>query len=686
VSAATVPGQRAAVENGGWESAIALRKQGKPPIEVVRAALEDADLIQNDYGARISFLCPLHKETRASGYLKVTDDDTGAYSVTCYGCNVTSDDDNRDWLADFCRWLRGEEPQRTWTSKEQSGHGSGGSGRGRRRGKRPRKDHWTFICKYRFRNAEGRVVGIKKRYQIDKLVLTDDGWVIDDGIEPDKAFAWDKSERFKSGNECPLYNLPAVLEARDNGDEIVGVEGEKDVDNLVKHGHVATTGPNGANTLTEQHIETLRGSRFSYIADDDDRGLSQARTLYAQLKGVAASVQMYRIRGYKDVSEAYEAGVDPMTLLEPLEPEELQESNVVDKRAKTGRIVVTTPASAIKVRRVRWLWQERLAVGTFSLLAGPEGLGKSTLTQALAADTTRGRLEGEYHGVPRPVLVCATEESIESTIVPRLIAAGADLELVHFVTVVDDGAESWLRFPIDTQAILETAVQLSAAMLILDPLTSRVDSGLDTHKDSDVRRALEPLAKLADDASMAILGLIHFNKAATTDPMNKIMASKAFTALARSVSTVIRDPHDESGKRRIFGTAKNNLAPDTRPLLPFHIVTSDAIQTEDGSWTTAGKLEWMEPQDGTIQGLLEMAADVGGHQSAVEEAANWLEDYLEEQGGEALSKDAKAAGAKVGIKEHNLQRAVAKRKSLSYKEIGFPRVTWWYLVDHTPSE
>ena len=42
---------------------------------------------------------------------------------------------------------------------------------------------------------------------------------------------------------------------------------------------------------------------------------------------------------------------------------------------------------------------------------------------------TRGTLQGACQGNPRAVIVAATEDSWEHTIVPRLMAAGADLNL-----------------------------------------------------------------------------------------------------------------------------------------------------------------------------------------------------------------------------------------------------------------
>jgi hypothetical protein len=100
---------------------------------------------------------------------------------------------------------------------------------------------------------------------------------------------------------------------------------------------------------------------------------------------------------------------------------------------------------------------------------------------------------------------------------------------------------------------------------------SRLEDNLDSHKDGEVRRALEPLAGVADKTRMAVLGLIHHNKGGSTDPLQLVMASKAFTAVARSVHTVVPDPDDDTDTRRVFGTSKNNLGRANLPSLTFTV-------------------------------------------------------------------------------------------------------------------
>lgn len=244
-----------------------------------------------------------------------------------------------------------------------------------------------------------------------------------------------------------------------------------------------------------------------------------------------------------------------------------------------------------QTRRVLWGWTGRLALGTLALLAGREGLGKSTVALWIAARITRGELPGEHAGHPKATLVCATEDSWEHTIVPRLIAAGANLALVYRVEILNaDDIHLGLSLVRDLAQLEATARATGAALLILDPLMSRLDTNLDTHKDGDVRLALEPLVAVADRTGMTVLGLIHHNKSGSSDPLQLVMTSKAFTAVARSVHTVIPDPDDDTGARLLFGTPKNNLGRGDLPTLSFAVV-GHPIETDDGTaWT--GRVEW----------------------------------------------------------------------------------------------
>src|SRR5258708_18139395 len=100
-----------------------------------------------------------------------------------------------------------------------------------------------------------------------------------------------------------------------------------------------------------------------------------------------------------------------------------------------ARHVRLTPASWVEMRPVRWLWSGRIPAGEITLVPGREGIGKSLFLAWLAGQITRGTLDGQWQGQPRPVLYAATEARWSPTIAPRLYAARADLDMVFNVDV-----------------------------------------------------------------------------------------------------------------------------------------------------------------------------------------------------------------------------------------------------------
>ena len=348
---------------------------------------------------------------------------------------------------------------------------------------------------------------------------------------------------------------------------------------------------------------------------------------------------------------------------------------------RAARQVHLTMANTITPQPVRWLWQDRMPAGSFGLMPGREGIGKSTVAYTLAAEMTRGRLAGIHAGHPRTVIVAATEDSWAHTIVPRLMAAGADLARVGRVDVTaPDGMHTELSLPADLPALTPIVRERDVALVLLDPLISRLASKLDTHKDAEVRRALEPLIKLADDTGAVVLGLIHQNKGASRDPLNMIMGSRAFSAVARFVLFVAQDPEDDDV--RLIGQPKNNLGRTDLPTLTFTIEEALVTTTADGEKIRTGRLRWTGEDDRSIHDVVR-AAD-GNHRTAAREAAAWLTQYLQSNSGAAASADVKRKGQAAGFSERTLKRAKRETGILDQRTPTSPPTTLWLLPGTTP--
>ena len=238
-----------------------------------------------------------------------------------------------------------------------------------------------------------------------------------------------------------------------------------------------------------------------------------------------------------------------------------------------------TQASTIEPLPVDWLWEYRVPIGEICLTCALGGVGKSTFHAWLIAQITRGTLPGFYYGQPRAVIICAREDSWQRTIVPRLIAAGADLDLVYRADVVTDGDRKLkLTLPEDIDALHTEIVKQSVALVSLDPLLSAIDISIDSYKSREVREALEPLQNLADDTGCSILANAHFNKTAGTDPLLRIANSAAFGEVCRAALAFAHDP--ETGER-VISQVKNNLGRTDLPNLGYRLEPA-TIETKEG--------------------------------------------------------------------------------------------------------
>jgi hypothetical protein len=199
------------------------------------------------------------------------------------------------------------------------------------------------------------------------------------------------------------------------------------------------------------------------------------------------------------------------------------------------------------------------------------GVGKSTFHGWLIAQLTRGTLPGVHYGTPRKVIICAREDSWERSIVPRLMAAGADRSLIWRAEVTDEDQRTKLVLPADN-AVLEAEVRrLDIALVSLDPLLSTIDKNFDSNKGREIREALEPLQNIADETRCVILGNAHFNKTSGGEPLLRITGSAAFGEVCRAALAFAQDK--ETGEY-VISQVKNNLGRLDLPNLTYQLEPS----------------------------------------------------------------------------------------------------------------
>lgn len=481
-----------------------------------------------------------------------------------------------------------------------------------------------------------------------------------------------------------LYRLPELRAAIAAGRPVLIVEGEKDADRVAEQlGLAATCNYEGAASDGQRpkwragYTEQLRGARVLVVADHDEAGHAHARAVAAALQGVAEQVRVFRPavdEPKADMTDHLDAGHGLEDLV-PLD-DEPDSSDVPLRRLKV------TKASDIVMRRIRWLWALRIVLGGLTLLAGREGIGKSTVAAWLCAAVTGGELDGELDGKPRTVVYVNSEDARDYTIVPRLRAAGADLDRVIFVDAVmpgDDGREyeSSLVLPGDAQLLADIVIEHQAALVVLDAATSTIDSRLDGDRDRQMRQGLEAIGRdIGERTGAAVLGIVHFGKRDSSDTGKLILGSIAWSQVARSVLAVALD--EENGSLVVSRT-KGNLGLEP-PSLAARIV-SERVQTDEGD-TFVGRVDWLGETDRDARTLLAAVELDQEDRTERDSAAEWLKDFLtptpEDAREKVASKDVKKAAREAGFSERTLARA---RASLSVKVVseGFPRESFWSL-------
>ncbi|HET6999351.1 MAG TPA: DnaB-like helicase N-terminal domain-containing protein [Solirubrobacterales bacterium] len=213
-------------------------------------------------------------------------------------------------------------------------------------------------------------------------------------------------------------------------------------------------------------------------------------------------------------------------------------------------------ADISRARPVRWAWERRLPLGYLSLLLGAEGVGKGTLSAWLIARVTNGDLPGDLHGESARVLLVGDEDSFDSVVVPRLYAAGADLEFIDTLSE-EDGAD-FLDIRRDSEALRVLISERGYRLVLLDALLDTLGVDVDDWRSKAVRDALRPLRRVARDTEVAMLGSLHPNKGQRTSYRDLVSGSHAFNASSRSSLLLAEHPDDEN--RRVLVRGKGNLS------------------------------------------------------------------------------------------------------------------------------
>ncbi|MGH8433304.1 MAG: AAA family ATPase [Pseudomonas sp.] len=336
-------------------------------------------------------------------------------------------------------------------------------------------------------------------------------------------------------------------------------------------------------------------------------------------------------------------------------------------------------ATHITPLAIRWAWPGWLALGKLTILAGAGGTGKTTLTIGLAAVLTIGGRwpDGERCRECRSVIVWSSEDDPADTIVPRFIAAGANLRKVYILQGRINGLGDIQPFdPAKDIDLLAAELERigDVGLIMIDPIVSAVAG--DMHRANDVRRALQGLVDLAEQYGCSVLGITHFSKgSAGNNPAERVLGSQAFGALARTVLVAAKQ---EDSDLRVLARAKSNIAMDDGGC-SYSIEECTVV---DGITTT--RVLWGDKIEGSAREIL---ADVerfdDGNQPDDDDPAGALRRILSE--GQLTGKEAKKLMTDNGYTQKQIRTAREKLSVATVRE-GFGKdiQSYWSLPSFVP--
>lgn len=315
---------------------------------------------------------------------------------------------------------------------------------------------------------------------------------------------------------------------------------------------------------------------------------------------------------------------------------------LVDGKTNDAEFVVSN-ASEGRDEPTTWRWPLFLPRGMLVGWGGDPGLGKSTMAYTVAAAVSKGAALPGDDGLERyetaNVVILSAEDDKNKTIKPRLRVAGADMERVKIISALTNGAAP-VSFPQHLMQLTELVRETQAQLVLIDPLDAFLGEDIDSHKNAEVRRAIMPLAQIAETMNATIIILGHLNKSSQNSVMYRFGGSIAFTAAPRACFAFARSEDGEK-THRIFACVKTNVG-RMPPSLKFEIVE----QQVEGIGGVA-KVHWLGESTETAESVLAAATNGNAKHGALNEAKVFLREMLRE--GPRLSKEIEKECVEQGI-------------------------------------
>lgn len=501
-----------------------------------------------------------------------------------------------------------------------------------------------------YTDANGQLTGMKHRFS-----------------ESSHDTAW------RAGYKPSLYGLhvwPAYEEDGVPTDVVTLVEGESDTQTLAYNG-IPALGISGAKGWKNEFAALPMLAKAKHILVVQEPGDDGAKLV----QKVAASFPTGKVSAVKLPAK------DPSALWISSTPEEF--AAAWDK-AVAEAVPVAEPApddyiveclSDITPKAMLWLWPGRIPQGKLTMWAGNPGVGKGLASCSVAAIVSTGRCFPDEDFTDRdPADVCMLfcEDDAEDTVVPRLMAAGADLKRIFTVkapAILEAGPDATRS---ERELALDSDLKIlrkflkdhpNVKLVIVDPISSYMGS-IKPNDESQVRSVLIPLRELAQETNVSFVLVAHFNKRSDVSALHKILGAVAMTGVARAAWLFAEDAEVNGSSESDVGIENENES----KYLMLQGKMNVGRKMKGLEYTIGEKQILPAPADGTAYIVWGKATDktadkalgsVGAFGDSegtkVKRAGEWLQKQLGTE--TKLAREIFDAAAAAGIAERTLKNA-----------------------------
>ena len=230
---------------------------------------------------------------------------------------------------------------------------------------------------------------------------------------------------------------------------------------------------------------------------------------------------------------------------------------------------------------VEWLWEPFIPIGDLTIVQGDGMAGKTTAMIRLASMVSTGIVPpavkhgelGEYEKTdPANVLYIGIEANNETEIKPAILYGQGDPVRMFFLD------QSERPFLLTEEYVREAIQKTKCKLLIIDPYTNFLPSGVSLGNAISMRRLLSQLMRVARETKTAIVLVGHLSK----NPYGKqIYAGYGSADIINTVRSVLLISRDERNIRFLRILKSNYFGVDAFFQVGLSMDDNNCVQFED---------------------------------------------------------------------------------------------------------